>query len=58
MADEKGDEIPFSGGAVEELIDILYFHDAVRNAIIDHLLGGREKNSTTPLANGSPETLQ
>lgn len=43
VADEKGEEIPFSGGAVEELIDIPYFHDAVRNAIIDHLLGGREK---------------
>lgn len=58
LADEQGQEIPYSGETAEELIDIPYFHDAVRDAIVDHLVGDREKNSTTPGADGSQDTLQ
>jgi len=52
IADEEGDPIPFSASALEDAMDIPYFHDAVAEALLDHLIRGRGKNFAPPASNG------
>ena len=57
IADEDGSPIRFGADALAAAMDIPYFHDAVRDALIEDLFGrlaDPEKNSATPGADGRP----
>ena len=54
LGDADGNEIAWSEQAFADAMDIPYFHDAVAMAVVDHLVGGRKKNSM-PLVDNGPE---
>lgn len=56
IGDEKGNEIAFSEQALGDAMDIRYFQNAVGDALLEHLLNGRKKNSTPLDANGPEES--
>ncbi len=56
VGDEEGNEIPFSEQALASAMDIRYFQNAVGDALLEHLLNGRKKNSTPLAANGLEES--
>ncbi len=54
LQDEDGEPIPWGASSLASAMEIPYFHDAVRNAIAEHLYGARAKNFFAPDGNGPP----
>lgn len=52
IEDEDGNPIPFSEDALVDALDLPYFHDAVTDALVDHLVRGRGKNFEPPARSG------
>lgn len=56
VADEDGEEIPWSVPAFEDAMDLRYFHNAVGMALVEHLVGGRKKNFSPLVVSGQEES--